>query len=221
MNVERAYEKFLIKANENFETSKIAVDRGRFVIIYNESANKLIENILDRKQDDEYRYIQKLLVKNKEIDRESTSQNTDYFPLPENYFDFTSAYTLADKGKCLNTKIDLYEVKDDNLTEILNDSNQKPSFIAREAPFIFSNDKISVIKEDFQNKKLFLSYYRYPIQIRLIDQEDPESNFDENFPIEFDDKLTDRILSNAVGELMINNQDPSFQIRKQQSITKF
>ena len=116
MNVERAYEKFLIKANENFETSKIAVDRGRFVIIYNESANKLIENILDRKQDDEYRYIQKLLVKNKEIDRESTSQNTDYFPLPENYFDFTSAYTLADKGKCLNTKIDLYEVKDDNLT---------------------------------------------------------------------------------------------------------
>jgi hypothetical protein len=220
MNVEKSYEKFLIKANENFETSKIAVDRGRFVIIYNEAANKLIENILDRKQDDEYRYIQKLLVKDQEINRENTLQQTDYFALPKNYFDYTSAYTKATKGKC-KARIDLYEVKDDNLTEILNDSNQKPSFLAREAPFIFSNDSIGVLKDDFLNEKLYLSYYRYPTQIRLEDPNNPESNFDENFPIEFDDKLIDRIITNTVAEVMINYQDPSFQVRKQQSITKF
>ena len=45
MQVERAYEKFLLKANENFETSKIAVDRGRFTLLFNEAQNKMLENI--------------------------------------------------------------------------------------------------------------------------------------------------------------------------------
>ena len=69
--------------------------------------------------------------------------------------------------------------------------------------------------------RLFLSYYRYPLQIQLIDEEDPESPFDENFPIEFDDKFTDRIISMAVSEFEINNSNDKFNINKQQSINKF
>lgn len=223
MQVERAYEKFLLKANENFETSKIAVDRGRFTLLFNEAQNKMLENILDRKADDEYRYIQKLLVKNKEIPREASQENLDLFPLPKNYFDFSSAYTKAtSKGnKCTDVKIYLYEVKDDNIVEVLQDEFQKPSFIAREAPFSFTSDKIAVYKEDFKNDSLVLSYYRYPLQIQLIDEEDPESAFNEDYPIEFDDKFTDRIISMAVSEFEINNSNDKFNINKQQSINKF
>ena len=219
MQTERAYEKFQMKVNENYESSKIAVDRGRFVILANESQNKMMENILDRKSNDELRYIQKVLVKDKKILKDSSTETTDRFPLPTDYFDFSSAYTKAQKGNCLQ-KINLYEIKDDNSIEILSDEFNKPSFIARETPFTFSNDSVIVFKEDFKNTELFLSYYRYPVQIKLIDEENPESGFDENYQFEFDDKFVDRIISMAASELKINNEDASFQINKQQAIQK-
>lgn len=220
MQAETAYTKFQMKVNENFETSKIAVDRGRFVIISNESQNKMMENILDRKKDDEIRYIQKVLVKDAKIKKESSTTTADYFPLPDNYFDFSSAYTKAHKDSCTNQKISLFEIKDDNSIEIMQDEFNKPSFIAREAPFTFSSDKLAVFKDDFTNDELYLSYYRYPVQIRLLDEEDPESGFDPNFEFEFDDKFVDRIISMAVSEMKINNEDPSFKISKQQAIQK-
>lgn len=220
MQAERGYEKFLMKVNENFETSKIAVDRGRFVILANESMNKMVENILDRKQNDEIRYIQKLLVKDKKILKESSTETADYFPLPDNYFDFSSAYTKAQKDSCNNQKINLYEIKDDDSIEVLSDEFNKPSFIARETPFTFSSDKVTVFKEDFTNKELYLSYYRYPIQIRLLDEDNPESGFNINYEFEFDNKFVDRIISMACSEFEINSENPKYQINKQQAINK-
>lgn len=221
MLVEQAYTKFLIKVDDNFETSKIAVDRGRFVIIFNESQNKLVENILDRKSNDEIRYIQKLLVKDFKIANPTKKETADYFPLPENYFDFSSAYSKATKKGCDLQKIYLYEIKDDNSQELLNDEFNKPSFLAREAPFTFSSDNISIFKGDINHKELYLSYYRYPTQISLKNNDNPESPFDESKKIDFDDKFVDRIISMAVSEMKINYGDQSFQINKQQSINKF
>lgn len=220
VQVERAYEKFQIKINENFETSKIAVDRGRFVVIANEAQNKLIENIIDRKSNDEIRYIQKVLVKDLKIPKTTSNENADFFELPTNYFDFSSAYSKAHNGSCTDKKIFLYEIKDDNVSEILQDEFNKPSFLAREAPFDFSSDKLVAYKDNFTHDSLFLSYYRYPQQIRLIDENNPESNFDENYPFEFDDKFVDRVISMAVSEMKINNEDPTYQISKQQALNK-
>lgn len=222
MTAEQAYEKFQVKLNENFETSKVAVDRGRFVLVANESMNKMIENILDRKKDDEIRYIQKILVKDHKIKRDLTkvSTNLDYFPLPENYFDFSSAYSKASQGSCEHQKIDLFEIKDDDSTEIMSDEFNQPSFFAREAPFIFSSDSLVIYKDNFTNEELFLSYYRYPQQIKLLNEDDPESDFDPKFEFEFDDKFVDRIISMAVSEYKINDGDASFQINKQQATQK-
>lgn len=220
MLVEQAYTKFQIKVDENFETSKVAVDRGRFVIIFNEAQNKMVENILDRKSNDEIRYIQKLLQKDFKILKNSSKETADYFKLPDNYFDFSSAYTKATKKDCQLQKIHLHEIKDDDSIEIMSDEFNKPSFLAREAPFTFSSDNLLAFKEDFTHKELYLSYYRYPTQIALIDEDNPESQFDETKKIDFDDKFTDRIISMAVSEMKINSSDSSFQINKQQAINK-
>ncbi len=222
MQAERAYEKFQVKVDNNFETSKVAVDRGRFVLLMNESMNKMTENILDRKKDDELRYIQKLLVKDKKVSRDipKTTADLDYFPLPQDYFDFSSAFTKATQKSCEHQKIYLYEIKDDNSTAIMSDEFNKPSFIARESPFISASDNIVVYKEDFVNEELYLSYYRYPVQIRLLDDNNPESEFDPTYEIEFDDKFVDRIISMAVSEARINDGDVSYQINKQQAIQK-
>lgn len=221
MLIEQAYDKFLIKVDENFETSKIAVDRGRFVIIFNESINKLVENIIDKGSNDEIRQIQKLLIKDFKIQNTNKTQNTDYFNLPDNYFEFSSAYTKASTKDCDLQKIYLYEIKDANSQETLTDEFNKPSFIARETPFNFSSDNIVVYKDNFTNEELYLSYYRYPTQISLIDPDNPESQFNESNKIDFDDKMIDRIISMAVAEMKINSGDQSFQINKQQSLNKF
>lgn len=221
MLIEQAYDKFQIKVDDNFETSKVAVDRGRFVIIFNESVNKIVENIIDRGSNDEIRQIQKLLIKDFKIQNTKKTPTADYFKLPDNYFEFSSAYTKASSKDCKSQKIYLYEIKDANSQEIITDEFNKPSFIARETPFNFSSDFLTVYKDNFTNEELFLSYYRYPTQISLIDPNNPESQFNENDKLDFDDKMVDRIISMAVADMKINSGDQSFQLNKQQSLNKF
>ena len=209
---EQAFIKFQIKANETYESSKIGIDRGRFIMLFNESQNKMVEFILSKKGTDDYTYIQNILVPNKEIPRETSISNADVFLMPEDLLNFSSAYSTATKGNCNDVKITLFDIKDDNKTEILQDEFNKPSFIAREAPLSMANDRFFLYKEGFTHDKLFLSYYRYPLQIRLLDPDNPESPFDPAINPEFDDLLLDRILSLASSEFEINTGDSKFQI---------
>jgi hypothetical protein len=214
MNVDTAYEKFQIKVNNNSETGKIGIDRARFVITFNESSNKLIEYTLDKKNEDDIRYIQKILVSDYPISSSESKEDYQKFKLPENYFDFSSAYAKATKNACQNKKIDLFEIKDDDKGLILQDENNNPSFEAREAPFHITSDSVKAYKKDFVYTSLFLSYYRYPVQIKLIDENNPESGFDTNFNPEFDNKFVDRIISLASGEFELNNESQKSQADK-------
>jgi hypothetical protein len=220
MTTEQTYIKFLLKVNDNFENSNVAGDRGRFVVVFNEAQNKMIEYILDNKKNDESRYIQQILVPNHKILKTSSVEYADTFELPKNYFDLSSAYTKASNKTCKEQKINLYEIKDDNKVEILQDEFNKPSFIAREAPFSISSNRLHVYKDCFSNDELFISYYRYPVQIRTIVEDDPESPFNETFAPEFDDKFLDRIISMAASLFEGNSSDPKYQIDMQRALQK-
>lgn len=220
MTSEQAYTKFLIKSDDNFENSKIACDRGRFVLLYNEGQNKMIEIILDKKKDDEIRYIQQILVSDKKIKKSKTLEQIDIFTIPKNYFDFASAYTKASTEDCEEQIIDTFEIKEDNKNIILSDEFNKPSFLAREAPLNISSNEIRVYKDGFTHNEIYLSYYRYPEQIKLVDEDNPESEFDSNNNPEFDDKFVDRILSMVSSEFAKNSSDPKYQIDQQRAIQK-
>ena len=209
---EQAFIKFQIKVNETYESSKIGIDRGRFVIIFNEAQNKMVEFILSKKVTDDYTYIQNILVPNKEIQRETSTNEADIFKMPEDLLNLSSAYSTATKGKCKDVRINLFDIKDDNKTEILQDEFNKPSVIAREAPLSIGNNRIFLYKESFTHNKLFLSYYRYPKQIKLLDPDNPESQFDPSTNPEFDDLLLDRVLSLASSEFEVNVENPKYQI---------
>lgn len=220
MTTEQAYIKFLLKVNDNFENSNVAGDRGRFVVVFNEAQNKMIEYILDNKKNDEIRYIQQVLVTNFKIQKKDSVEYADTFELPKNYFDLSSAYTKASNKTCKDQKISLYEIKDDNKIEILQDEFNKPSFIAREAPFSISSNELYVYKDCFSNDELYLTYYRYPVQIRTIVEDDPESPFNEQFAPEFDDKFLDRIISMAASLFEGNSGDSKYQIDMQRALQK-
>ena len=220
MDVQLAYDKFQIKANSNSETGKIAIDRGRFVIIYNEAQNKLIEYILDKKNEDDIRYIQKILVSDHVIKKSFSNLNYQEYELPKDYFDFSSAYAEASTNKCKGKIISLFEIKDDDKTLIIDDENNKPSFIARESFMHIAADKLKVYKEGFNLDKVFISYYRYPVQIALSNPDNPESDFDTRFNPEFDDKFVDRIISSATGEFELNTMNQKAQFDKQRAQQK-
>lgn len=220
MDVQLAYDKFQVKVNNNSETGKIAVDRGRFVMIFNEAQNKLVEYILDKKSEDDIRYIQKIVVSDHIITESFSKLDYQEFKLPKNYFDFSSAYAEASTSKCKGKKITLHEFKDDDKTSILDDENNKPLFIARESFLHIASDKVKVYKGDFTIDRLILSYYRYPVQIALKNPEDPESDFDLRLNPEFDDKFVDRIISSASGEFELNTMNQKAQFDKQRAQQK-
>lgn len=210
---EQAFIKFQIKVNETYESSKIGVDRGRFVILFNEAQNKMVEFILNRKGTDDYTYIENILVPNKQIQRHTSIESADVFLKPDDFLNLSSAYSTATKNKCKDIRINLFDIKDDNKIEVLQDEFQKPSFIAREAPMSIASGKLFVYNDGtFNHNNLYLSYYRFPKQISLLDPDNPESQFDPNTNPEFDDLLLDRILSMAASEFEANTENPKFQV---------
>lgn len=220
MLVEQAYQKYLNKVEKNGVNDNISTDRGRFVILFNESQNKIQESLLDRRGEDDIRYIQKLLVTNKKISFTNKTDQYYKFPLPGNYFDFANVYASCSKDSCISQKVYLFSMKEEDANEVLQDEFNKPSFTWRESPFTIGSDAINVYYDDFSVDSIVLSYYRYATQIALLDPEDPESRFNETQKIEFDDKLVDRILSVCAGEFELNNEDPFYQQQLQRAVTK-
>lgn len=106
------------------------------------------------------------------------------------------------------------EVRTENIEEILIDEFSKPSFEWEEVLYTVNADTLSVYTDEtFSMSEVLLNYYRYPSQIRLIDEQDPESGFNPNSIIEWDDKTLDDIITLMVYNLDINESNPRFQLQ--------
>lgn len=220
MTTAEIYERSLLKLDA-VSTESIAIDKGSFCYYFNDSQNQIIEHFIQTKTDENIRYIQKLLTT-----KDVLSTNTKYefykeFPLPEDYFEFSSVIGKASDNKCKDVTMFLYEIKNQNKDIILSDEYSKPSFLYREAPFYIGNNCVNIyIDNTFKLDKIILDYYRYPVQIGLIDPYMFESDFDENKQCEFDDKLVNRIISNTVSNIQIGIKDGTFAVNRQKTIEK-
>lgn len=220
MLVEESYTKYRQKVEKNGRNDNISTDRGRYINLFNEAQNKFTEFYLDNKGSDDIRYIQKLLITDLELPTSTQNNNHYDFPLPKNYLDLSNVYAKVSKEKCLNQILYLDEIREENKSEWLQDENYKPSFLWRASFYNISKDNINVYFDNFTIDKLILSYYKKPNQISLIDSNNPESKFDENQKIEFEDHITDRIISLCAGEFSLNENDPIYQAQKQRVISK-
>lgn len=208
--VEQAYNRYLIKVEKNAVNDNISTDRGRFVELFNESQVKFEEQGLQNRGVDDVRYLEKFLINEKPISYSSETLTHFNFPLPTNYLDLAEVRATGKKEKCKYV-LYLFEAETENLSELLQDADNKPSFKWQESFYTVNSDVISVYKDDFQIPEILLSYYRYPNQISLINPYDPESGFDESKTIEWDEKSLNRIISMCAGEFDINENDPRFQ----------
>lgn len=213
MTTTQAYQNFIIKINENATTDNLSCDKGRFVLLYNDVQNRLIEDFLDKRFQDDIRYIQAILVDDLKVSKSKKHLDHQDFELPKNFFDLSNVYAIAEKKGCRG-KIDLFEIKDEDRNNILTDEFTKPSFKYREAPYNLSSNTIKIYtSDDFMVEDIVLSYYRYPIQIGLEDSEDPESNFSDSNP-EFDDKFVNRVVDLCASNFLLSSGDPRYQVEK-------
>ncbi len=210
--IKQILDRYDVKAEKNATNDGIAVDPLRKCLLFNEAQNKFLTLHLQNRGIDDVRYVQKFLTLDKRIPYTSKTQDKYNFDLPKNYFDLADVRAKATKNKCSDL-IACVEIQTENLNEVLQDEFQKPSFEWREAPYTVNSDKLSIYTDNFEIPEILLNYYRYPNQIRLVNELNPESDFDETFPIEWDDKSLDDIISLMVFNLDINENNPRFQLQ--------
>lgn len=214
-----AYDKFLIKSEKNGTNDGLSTDKGRFAVLYNEHQNRFTELMYERKNEDDMRYIQTLLVNDKKISGDRKN-NYYLFPLSSNYLDHSSLSVIASKSGCNKKTFEiLTEIKDLEKDKYLSSSNYSPSFEYRETLYSFTDNKIKVYTSDFEIDYILHSYYRYPKKIKLIDEYDPESDFID-IDLDFDEKIIDRIISSSVSGLQINDSLETWQLHNLQSKTE-
>lgn len=221
MTPNQVYESFIVKVNSNAQTDNISVDRGRFTKLFNEASNKFVEWTLDKKNEDDIRYIQVLLTTKEEVQSE-TKSNYQLFDLPKNFFDLGNVSGKGTTECCTKVGFDIFEVKVDNQGVIINDELNKPDGEYREAPYYLEGNKVKVFTDNFKIDSIEITYYRYPEYIELIDEFDPESKFKNGDEVmEFDDKALDRIVSIASADNSLNTGNSKAQIDRGRVISKF
>jgi hypothetical protein len=124
----------------------------------------------------------------------------------------------ASKGKCKNNKIQTWEVKSENVEELLSDINNQPDFDARETFYHLSEKGIDIYKGDFTIDKAEMLYYR---KITPVDMEGyikvEDGTNSTNVDTELLDESIPRVLT-AMAKLFFANQGDSngFQIQNAQ-----
>lgn len=208
------YWRCIVKIEKNGTNDNISFDYSRFVYIANEVFIKFVEKKYESKNSDEIRYIQNLLVEKKLLQKDKESTYT-LFELPDNFLNHSSVSAKVSNNSCkTSTNIELFEIKDIDSDVILNDEFNRPSFKYREAPYTFSNNSLKIFTDDFKIDEVVLNYYRYPKEIKLIDEDDPEQGLDDSYSLDFDEKSLNSITSLIAREFDINTSNERFQLQE-------
>lgn len=208
MTIEQAYFQIKQKTNTDTGTDQIDLDKGRFVYLFNEYQNKFVEWILDKKNEDDYRKIQGLLVSDSNLTLVESEDIFSTYKLPTDHLDLSSIRVFAKYGTCTSTELtSVFEMKNDNVSELMADEFNKPSFSARETFYHLGSNNVKVYKLDFDIQKVLYTYYRYPRQVDMEGYIKPDTGVatTQNIDPELEDRLVLRILDAIAKEYDTNN----------------
>lgn len=209
MRIIDCYLRALQKAEENATNGGIKLDKARFVQLFNEEQNRLVLYLLDKRNEDDIRYLQKLVVYSKDISKNRSIDNqiSDLFSLPSDYFDFINVSGVFSRGECSASDFNLWEAKNENVNELLADEFNKPSYDYRDTFYTIGEEGVRVYKGDFNVDKLFLSYYRYPNPVDISGYIKSDNSSSTDIDPELDDKLVDIILNMVEKQFALNESE--------------
>ncbi len=209
MKVREAYIKFLQKAEKNAVSQNIAWDEIRFVLLFNEAQNNYVRELLKQKNVSERHDLVKLLVYDKELKLKSNKEDGSLFALPSDFFTFVNIDVWCSSSTCTNIKMGtVWEIKEENASEILSDPFNEPSLSFRETCYSLLEDGVLIRTKNFVVDKVQLVYYRYPHKIDIEGYMNPITNLpSSNIDPEFDDKTVDLILTKCMVDSALYEED--------------
>lgn len=220
MTIQEAYVQFLNLVNRNATNNRTNVDMPRFVLLFNDIQNRYVEWMLDKRNEDSIRNIQRILIKDYALSLAESKTNLTRYALPTNYFDFANISAKVKTDCCEDDSILLYEVKSEDVEEKLVDTNHQPSFEWRESFYHLAQDSVVLYKKDFEYSDVLLSYYRYPVQVDILGYVKLDQSASTNIDPEFDDKVVKRILLAMSKEFSaINSETNEYQMDKDRLFT--
>lgn len=220
-NINEDYLKFLNLVNRNATNNNISVDKPRFILLFRTVLNKYVEWILEKRNGDDVRYIAPLLSLEVPLTISSKKEQFDEFELPEDYFDLANLHVYAESGNCKKQRMTTFEAKIEDIEELLNDENNKPSFSFRETFYLTSNKNAIVYKDGFSINKVLLSYYRYPKQVDISGYTHLDGTPSTDINPELDAKVIDRVLLAMAKEFSaINGDTAKYQLDKDRLFTE-
>jgi hypothetical protein len=209
-----AYKRFQLKINKNDTNTNVDINRGEFVLLYNEQKDVwLKEKVAKFQSSIDVQEIQEILVKYKELESLYKETTYDVYQLPANFSDYASSYSFCSDGTCPDVIVRHLPFKPRNENMLLESSNYEPSLEFEETIVDLSENKLFVYKKGFDIVKTFLSYYRY---VGTIDIEGyikldgtPSTNIDPDLA----DTYVDEILNRCAKEVIRRYENPEgFQL---------
>lgn len=163
-----AYKRFLLKINKNDTNTNIKVNKGEFVLIFNEQSRIWLADQIKRFSDTyEKNDVSSLLAYDKKLVRIKDNKEFSEFEFPEDYFDYESSFSIASRGKCKGRKLYNWDFKGKNRNVIDQDQNNNPSFDYEETIINPSENKLLVFKTDFEISEQYLTYFKEPANIDI------------------------------------------------------
>jgi hypothetical protein len=218
-----AYKNFLLRLNKNDSNTNINISKGEFVLIYNHQKDRWFEEKLDSKNNSiDIHDLGILYEVDKELIEIEKTINSVKFKLPDNFGKFDSSYSLASKKECKDRPLVNWLVKPKNLSVLLQDTNNKPSFEYEETICILSNDKLVVYKDNFSIDKVYLSYYKLPKKIDIEGYIKIDGILSTTIdPDDLDDNSIHEIINRCVIEVIRSYENPQgFQLAQERIKTE-
>lgn len=209
-----AFKEFQLKINKNDTNTDVDINRGEFVLLYNEQKDIwLSEKISEYESSDSIQELQEVQVKYKPLELFITEKNYDAFKLPEDFFRYIGSYSICGNGTCSDVIVRHLPIKPKNENMLLESSNYEPSLEFEETIVDLSNNQVFVYKKDFNIISTNLSYYR---EVGKIDIEGyikldgtPSTNIDPDISNHY----VSEILNRCVLEVIRRYQSPQgFQL---------
>lgn len=160
-----------------------------------------------RRKDD----LQKLLIK----EPIPAVKREDYYEgeIPENYLQWKRVDIYAKKDCCDKRRMTVYLAEEGNLNQLLRDKAKQPNFNWGETFATLINNTVHMYtNNEFEIEESYLTYYRQPRKIQIVDCSDPYTGVISTTEVqcEFKDDIIELIIDEAVsiiaGDIESGNQ---------------
>jgi len=204
---ELIYIKFLNKVNKGNTQGDIAVDKERFVLIFNEVKNRWVERHLKVKDS--------ILIDSLwEIVETKTLQNgikvKDYYEffIPDDFYELILATSKAKRNECKKTLF-LREVKNHDKNVLRANSNYKPDFDFEWSFCSIQNKYLRVYTSDFEVEDVTIEYYQVIPDLDIEGYINLDGTPSTNVSIPLSEQYVDQIINLAAEEFERNFQNPN------------